>query len=214
MRRIVLMGLFSGLSACGAIDGTGKSDAGLDPGVAMGAGEGAPIPATGDSGTANDAGGVVSDGGIMDDAGTKADGGSSADAGHDPVDVSPAALKSFVKSGAYLQWRAEPAKHPSAGPHGGSVRTFVNASLYTSMVAGNAVHPVGSIVVKELYGNGSTVIGHAVDVKDEKGTWVFYEGFTSNDYENPYYFTGTNNLCGNCHAGGTDYVLTSAAALQ
>lgn len=129
------------------------------------------------------------------------------------MDTSAAGLTAFVRSGEYKSWRAEPQVHPSTGPHS-DVRSYVNDVLYDSLKAGNAVHPRGSVVVKELYVSSSTeLLGHAVDVKDEgSGEWVFYEGFAPS-YDRRFYYRGTSNLCAACHAnGGVDYVLTPASA--
>ena len=134
--------------------------------------------------------------------------------GGDRLDTSAAGLTAFVKSGAYKSWKAEPAVHDSAGPHGGKVRSYVNGVFYASLKAGNTEHPRGSIVVKELYGSSTTTVtGHAVDVKDEAtGEWVFYEGFAPS-YGNPYYYRGTSNFCANCHQrANNDYMLTPATA--
>ncbi len=139
---------------------------------------------------------------------------SSSDGGVQNPNTTADALTAFVKGGSYKTWKAEPAIHPSTGPHGGNVRTYVNDVLYASLKAGNTGHPKGSIVVKELYGSGtSSLTGHAIDVKDDQsGEWVFYEGFAPG-YSSPYYYRGTSNFCANCHAPGLDYVLTKASAL-
>jgi hypothetical protein len=159
-------------------------------------------------------GGVRLDGGQQQDGGTQLTdgGGQPSDGGR--LDTSAAGLTAFVKSGAYKSWKAEPAVHRSAGPHGGNVRTYVNDVFYASLKAGNATHPQGSITVKELYGSSTTnVTGHAVDVKDEAtGEWVFYEGFGP-DYTSPYYYRGISNFCAGCHQrDNNDYMLTPASA--
>jgi hypothetical protein len=128
------------------------------------------------------------------------------------LDTSAAGLTALVRSGEYKSWKAEPQVHPSTGPHS-NVRSYVNDVLYASLKAGNAVHPRGSVVVKELYISSTEVSGHAVDVKEEgSGQWVFFEGFAP-AYSRPYYYRGTSNLCADCHAnGGVDYMLTPASA--
>lgn len=119
--------------------------------------------------------------------------------------MSAANLTAFAKSGGYKSWRAENQIHNSTGPHGGNVRSYVNDILYASLKAGNTTHPPGSAVVKELYGSGtSTLTGHALDAKDDGGTWVFYEGFAPS-YSNPYFYRGTTNFCASCHATGSDF---------
>ena len=136
------------------------------------------------------------------------------DGGTQSPSTTASALADFVRAGSYKSWKAEPAIHASTGPHGGNVRTYVNDVLYASLKAGNTSHPKGSIVVKELYGSGtSSLTGHAIDIKDEQtGEWVFYEGFAPG-YSSPYYFRGTANFCASCHAPGLDYVLTKPSAL-
>lgn len=115
-------------------------------------------------------------------------------------------LVTIARSGAYLQWPREPAVHASAGPHGGGVRTFVNPILRESLRTGARTHPVGSVVVKELY-SGDQLAGYAVDAKRGDGTWLFLEGFEP-AFEKGSYFVGTSNSCASCHAAGVDFVLT------
>lgn len=117
-------------------------------------------------------------------------------------------LLAIAQSGAYTSWRAEPRAHPSTGPHGGTVRTFLNEPLYESLMSGATEHPPGSIAVKELFTNGERT-GWAVDKKRDDGTWVFFEGFEPS--LDQYYFEGTSNGCASCHASGVDYLLVPAS---
>lgn len=117
----------------------------------------------------------------------------------------------FLRSGQYLGWKSEPAAHRSTGPHGGLVRTFVNGALFDSLSAGSASHPPGSITVKELF-DGTTRTGWALDAKLDDGSWLWFEGFEP--ALNQYFFRGSGNLCANCHAGGSDTVLTPASAFR
>ncbi len=128
------------------------------------------------------------------------------------LDTSEAGIVAFVKEGRYKSWRAEPAVHETRAPHGDKVRVYFNDTVAASLRAGNATHPAGSIVVKELYDDdGKTVTGHALEVKvadgASKDTWIFYEGFGPS-YERNYYGRG-HDSCHGCHASGRDYV-TSA----
>ena len=121
-------------------------------------------------------------------------------------DFSKSGLAAFAASGAYKAWKTEPAVHASTGPHGGNVRTYVNDVLYASLKAGKTTHPPGSIAVKELYGSSTTTVtGHAVDAKDDAGTWFFFE--------ESFYFSGTSNFCANCHASGPDFYASPITAL-
>ena len=128
------------------------------------------------------------------------------------LDTSEAGITAFVREGRYKSWLAEASVHETRAPHGSKVRVFFNDTVVQSLRAGNATHPVGSILVKELYeGDGKTLRGHALDVKISEGsgkdTWIFYEGFGP-DYSSNYYGRG-HSTCHGCHASGTDYV-TSA----
>ncbi len=124
------------------------------------------------------------------------------------LDTSEAGIISFVKERSYKGWFAEPAVHESSGPHG-PVRVFFNDTSVESLRANNATHPVGTILVKELYSpDARTLIGHALEVKVEAGagkdTWLFFEG-TLPGYKNNFYGRG-HESCHGCHEAGKDYV--------
>ena len=149
----------------------------------------------------------VSDAGVESDAGQSV---SLPDGGAEALPVTLSELKAFALSGAHRQWVHEAAPHASTGPHSGQVQSFFNPVLAESLKSGQATHPIGSIVVKEL-SSGGRITGYAVDVKRTDGQWVFFEGF--DPAYNQYYFTGTANLCGNCHQAGVDFVLTPRTAV-
>ena len=116
-------------------------------------------------------------------------------------------LRAWLDEGAYLDWAAESAPHASAGPHFGDVQTYVNAAFEAAALAGDT-HPVGSASVKELFGSGDTVLGHAVMVKVAPGTaadsWYWFERYQGNNFAN-----GEGDpLCVDCHVAGNDHVLT------
>jgi hypothetical protein len=143
------------------------------------------------------------------------DDGAGASSG-DP-DVPPAdagAIGPWLGERSYTAWAAEPALHPSAGPHFGDVRTYVNPALYASLLAGDEEHPVGAAAVKELYGDGDVVLGHTVMIKTTAGggggTWYWYERFEGQVYAQ----SNGAALCTGCHTPGADYVLTPAAAFE
>jgi hypothetical protein len=118
-------------------------------------------------------------------------------------------LIALAQSGAHLGWNAEPSAHSSAGPHGGTVRTYVNPALYASLKAGSATHPNGSIAVKELFTAGAHS-GWAIDAKGDDGVWTYLEAFEP--ALNQYFFRGSGNLCSGCHQGGVDQVWVFAGA--
>lgn len=110
------------------------------------------------------------------------------------------ALRSWLQEGRYLGWHAESQIHPSGGPHFGLVRTYLNDLAFDSLVAGNAQHPKGAAVIKELYHSGSTIQEWAVEIKLEADSaggqnWYWYEGVG---------LSGRGlRICTNCH--GRDY---------
>jgi hypothetical protein len=116
------------------------------------------------------------------------------------VPTEPAALLRWLQAGSYLDWAAASGRHPSLGPHTSTVRTFLNDTAIASLEAGNSSHPVGTALVKELYGSSPTVVGWAVMVKvqtDSDGGrgWYWYEGAS---------LSGTGlRVCTGCH--GSDY---------
>lgn len=110
--------------------------------------------------------------------------------------------------------------HPSRGPHtkfGNPVRVFMSDEIVASLEAGNASHPAGSSIVKELYlPDSSTLEGWAVMVKtqdetDDGNGWFWYEVVSTTD---PTKLGGGEagngvRLCTGCHVSGRDYVLTA-----
>ncbi len=119
-------------------------------------------------------------------------------------------LEAWLLAGSYKTWAAESGVHPSTGPHGGNVRTFVNAVALASLAAKNPEHPQDAATVKELYGASlDQVVGYAVTVKtapDSQGgaTWYWYERIDATTYGDDL---GVG-LCTGCHGGGADYILT------
>ncbi len=139
---------------------------------------------------------------------TGADDGSSTGALAQTPPIGEADLLPWLEAGNYARWAAEAEQHPSAGPHFAAVRTFVNEPLLESLEGGSEDHPVGSAVVKELYGDTPEVGGWAVMVKTAPGSsvdsWYWFEWFTGTTYADE----NGNNGCGNCHGLGLDFVRT------
>ena len=137
-----------------------------------------------------------------------------------PIDVAPAVvvptqpaeLQRWLASGAYKAWPAESKEHPSDGPHGDAVKTFVSPLLASSLAAGAHEHAKGAAAVKELYTKGKHS-GWAVSVKvadasDAGRGWYWYEVFSTKPTAKPKYAGVGFELCRDCHAaGGTDLVL-------
>ncbi|MFN8643751.1 MAG: hypothetical protein U0802_19610 [Candidatus Binatia bacterium] len=124
---------------------------------------------------------------------------------HDPAD------RRGGPAGVAARWivprLATSAPHPSAGPHGGRVRTFLNPALFASLDAGNGQHPAGAATVKELYLSGENVRGWAVAVKlradsDQGRGWYWFEDFGSGS---PFEGVGLA-ACTGCHSAGRDFI--------
>jgi hypothetical protein len=162
-------------------------------------------PNEGGAGGSSNLGGDTSSGGSVEA------GGAGAGSAEQLPPTESSALFAWLGSGAYETWTAESAIHPSAGPHGGDVRTYVNDALFDSLSSG-ANHPAGAAAVKELY-SGAELQGWAVGVKTAPDSaagdnWYWYEIFSVTDPSNPVAAGLGVGLCSNCHAGGQDFVLT------
>jgi hypothetical protein len=129
--------------------------------------------------------------------------------------TSAAALLEWLQAGHYRAWRSESDVHASVGPHFGDVRTFLNDTVFDSLADGNAEHPRGAALVKELYGSGDVPNGWSVMIKTTDASegglgWYWYERFGSST------FAAGNGapLCTGCHGAeyrglpSRDYVLT------
>ena len=124
-----------------------------------------------------------------------------------PIPTAAAALVVWLEAGNYLDWMAESTPHPSAGPHFGIVRTFLNPTVFRSLAEGQAAHPSGSALVKELYGTGSEVRGWSVMVKvqdDSAGGagWYWFERFGGTTFSSGFGVP----VCTGCHSAGNDFV--------
>lgn len=137
-----------------------------------------------------------------------------------PVPTDLGALFKYLGERKYESFsHRESTVHPSRGPHavfGRPVRTFLSDDLDASLKAGNASHPAGSSIVKEMYlEDGTTLEGWAVSVKTQDDSaggngWFWYEVVSTSD---PTQLGGGQAgngvpLCTGCHASGRDFVLS------
>lgn len=119
------------------------------------------------------------------------------------------ALLDWLEGRGYFAWEGESGPHGSAGPHFGDVRTYLEPSLVDSLAAEEAAHPAGAAAVKELYGDGNTVLGWAVSIKraddsDGGNGWYWLEVFDGSTFADG----DGAGVCTGCHSGGTDFVLS------
>jgi hypothetical protein len=210
---ITILALVTAFAACGDPSSESTTSTTGGPG-----GSGSTVT-TGTNGGGTTSGGVGGDGpsGSSSSSSATTGSGSSGAGGDAPQSEVPTsstdALFAYLKSGAYLSFPAESGVHPSTGPHGGGVCTYLTPALKASLEAGNPEHPIQSAVVKELYGSGSTVTGWAVAVKTQatsnsgKG-WYWYEIYSTTDPSSAIGGANGVALCVNCHAAGKDFILT------
>jgi hypothetical protein len=165
----------------------------------------------GDEAAGGSASGEV--GGAPGTGGAPGSGSGGAPASEDAVPTSSAELFAYLQAGGYRSLLAESAPHPSAGPHGGSVRTYITPGLAASLEAGQQEHPVHAAAVKELYLRGTTVAGWAVMVKTQPASdggdgWYYYEIYSATDPSRPVADGPGVGLCAGCHSAGRDFVLS------
>ena len=179
------------------------------PTTTVDASTGAPATETGALTTSTDPGSTSAASDSSGDTSATTDATTGAAESLPPID-SVEVLEAWLAAGEYKQWAAESQVHPSTGPHGGNVRTYVNAIALDSLAAANLEHPQDAATVKELYGAGvDTIIGYAVSRKTTPtsqggATWYWYERINDTTYGGDL---GVG-LCTGCHGGGADYILT------
>lgn len=129
------------------------------------------------------------------------------------IETSAEAIKSYVSSGDYKSWTAEAAIHSGTGtsPHG-RVRVFFNRKAVDALKAKSVSVPVGSMVVKELYGSSdSELVGAAAMVKSSATRWTWWEAFGAS-FDRPQAHGVDIAGCKGCHSGSgnQDQVLSKA----
>jgi hypothetical protein len=125
-----------------------------------------------------------------------------------PSDDGP--LFTFLGCKLYEAWPKETAAHATTGPHGSTVRVFVNPTLEGSLMSGAADHPAGSTAVKEIFGGDGALRGWAVMVKvDGTGgdAWYWYENLSTSS-NSPVAASRGASLCAGCHGAGRDFFRT------
>ena len=125
------------------------------------------------------------------------------------VPTEPAAMNAWLQTKAYKAWAHESKPHPSTGPHGGSVQTYINAELDASLKSAGGEHAKGSAAVKEFY-TGGQLSGWAVMVKTEDASangkgWYWYEVFDTAPSASGAIEGQGNGTCTGCHSRGDDY---------
>ncbi len=134
------------------------------------------------------------------------------------IPLSKDQLFAYLKSGKYKEFsNKEKEAHPSLGPHqklGLPVRVFMNDIIAESLKNGNKEHPLGSVIVKEMFNEDNTPNGWAVmakthDKADGGNGWFWYEVADSEDATKIVAVGNGVEGCFSCHAIGKDMVRTS-----
>ena len=128
------------------------------------------------------------------------------------VPSEPEALLAYLRAGGYKSFGRESRRHPSTGPHGGEVLTYINPTLEDSLAAARSEHPVCAAAVKELFLGGDQVGGWAVFVKVREDSadgagFYWFETMSTDADAVPDYDGDGLSLCAGCHSAGADFVL-------
>lgn len=105
----------------------------------------------------------------------------------------------------YRDWQRAPGypgRRPSNAPHGNSVEIFINDTVAHALDAdaGTEEWPVGSIIVKDGYDDGDLDLVAVMHKQTDGWFWAEY------DSEGDPSYSGTPELCTDCHASGDDFV--------
>lgn len=128
------------------------------------------------------------------------------------------ALFKYLTEGKYKVYaNQEKELHPSLGPHqklGLPVKVFINDVLAASLDKNNDEHPLGSVLIKEMYNQDKTLSGWAVmakthDTSDDGNGWFWYEVTDPNDATKIAAIGNGVEGCVSCHVIGRDMVRTS-----
>ncbi|WP_298900580.1 cytochrome P460 family protein [uncultured Psychroserpens sp.] len=134
------------------------------------------------------------------------------------IPLGKAQLFAYLKSGKYKSYtNQEKELHPSLGPHqklGLPVKVFINNILAESLENGNEEHPLGSVVIKEMYDADENPAGWAVmakthDKSDDGNGWFWYEVTDSSDADKIAAIGNGVEGCVSCHTIGKDMVRTA-----
>lgn len=164
-----------------------------------------------DAGRPSSSGGSTSVGQGGDDSASSAGQSSSAllDAPDEEQD-----LVAFLTAGAYASWQKEADFHPSAGPHGDSVRVYYSPKAARALSDGSAIFPAGAAAIKELESGGS-VYGWSVwvkvhDASDDGNGFFWYERTQRAGGTASVYGSGRGDRnCVGCHRAGKDFALST-----
>jgi hypothetical protein len=105
----------------------------------------------------------------------------------------------------YRHWQRAPGypgRHRSNAPHGTSVEIFINDTVAHALAAdaGAEEWPVGSIIVKDGFDDGDLELVAVMHKRTDGWFWAEY------DAEGDPAYSGTPELCTDCHASGDDSV--------
>jgi hypothetical protein len=123
-------------------------------------------------------------------------------------------LFAWLKAGSYKGWEHGSAPHPAPGAHPGGVLTYLDPALASSRRTGSTAHPAGAAAVLELYGKAGKLHGWAVATKADANSaggqgWYWYEVLSVEDGKRTLAADRGAPACVECHAKGSDYVMTS-----
>ena len=204
-------------AGCSSDDGEPQtnSDAGTaGSGTSGSAGSGGSSAGSGGS-SAGSGGSSAGSGGSAAGTGGSSAGSAGSTATDSPSDTTAPGIAAFLSAGSYKgsDWVADvDAPRESEGNSHGMVRVWFNRTVRQSKADSDSPVDSGSMVVKELYGTGTSVVGHAVLLRSGTQTIYFCEsneaGLCYSGHQAGMGVYGTSATGTNCACHGNGTIIT------
>ena len=114
-----------------------------------------------------------------------------------------------IHAAEYREWDRAPgfeSRQSSSAPHGGSVDIYVNDVLADALASGESLSewPLDSLIVKDGFDGGDLDLVAVMEKRGDgrKTGWYFAEY----DDEGDAIYSGSPDLCIDCHRAGDDFV--------
>ncbi|HEY3497102.1 MAG TPA: hypothetical protein VGK73_20530 [Polyangiaceae bacterium] len=199
------------VSSAGCSSDDGEPQPSSDAGTA---GSGTSGSAGSGGSSAGSGGSSAGSGGSAAGAGGSSAGSAGSGATDSPSDTTAEGIAAFLAAGSYKgsDWVSDvDAPRASDGNSHGMVRVWFNRTVRQSKADGDSPVDAGSMVVKELYGTGSSVVGHAVLLRS--GQTIYYcesneAGLCYSGHQAGMGIYGTSATGTNCACHGNGTIIT------
>jgi hypothetical protein len=126
--------------------------------------------------------------------------------GDDQDPEGAAELFDRIQAEDYQSWMRAPGYETQkfSGTHGDAVNIFINPTLDDVLSSGEPINawPLGSLIVKDGYGDGELEEIAAMEKRDDGWFWVEWTDISGEDAK----YSGKPDVCTDCHSAGDDYV--------